>query len=62
MEDGTTYLDEGLVSHMCITKEYIETEKFHQMEEIKRRTKLYRGEKSSVVADYYSYLKDVHAK
>ncbi|MDQ6863448.1 MAG: phosphoribosyltransferase [Thermoproteota archaeon] len=58
MEDGTTYLDEELVNQLYITKEYIETEKLHQVEEIKRRTKIYRGDTSSAAADYYSYLKD----
>ena len=35
MEDGTTYFDEELVNQLYITKEYIETEKLHQIEEIK---------------------------
>ena len=58
MEDGTTYFDEELVNQLYITKEYIGTEKLYQIEEIKRRTKLYRGEASSSARDYYSYLKD----
>ena len=57
MEDGTTYFDEELVNQLYITKEYIETEKLHQIEEIRRRTKLYRGDTSSAAVDY-SYLKD----
>jgi putative phosphoribosyl transferase len=35
MEDGTTYFNEELVNQLYITKEYIETERLHQMEEIK---------------------------
>jgi putative phosphoribosyl transferase len=57
MEDGTTYFDEELVNQLYITKEYIETEKLRQIEEIKRRTKLYRGDTPSAAVDY-SYLKD----
>lgn len=57
MQNGTTYLDES-VNQLYITKEYIETEKLHQIEEIKRRAKQYRGDSSSVAEDYYSYLKD----
>jgi putative phosphoribosyl transferase len=58
MDDGTTYLDEELANQLYITKEYIETEKSYQMEEITRRTKLYRGDKYSTAPDYFSYLKD----
>jgi len=43
---------------LFIDKEYIEYEKLHQIEEIKRRTKLYRRDESWGAADYYSYLKD----
>ncbi|MDQ6864180.1 MAG: phosphoribosyltransferase [Thermoproteota archaeon] len=57
MEDGTTYLDEERVNEAYITKEYIETEKLHQIEEIKRRMRLYPVETSSEAADHYSYLK-----
>lgn len=57
MEDGITYLDES-VDQLYITKEYIETEKLYQIEEIKRRTKLYRRDTSSAAGDYYGYLKD----
>lgn len=35
MEDGTTYLDES-VDQLYITKEYIETEKMYQIEEIRQ--------------------------
>jgi putative phosphoribosyl transferase len=41
MEDGTTYLDEGLISLLHITSEYIEKEKAEQLEEIRRRSTLY---------------------
>jgi putative phosphoribosyl transferase len=58
MEDGTTYLDEEYVDQLFITKEYIETEKLYQIEEIKRRTNLYRGDASPATGDYYSYLRD----
>ena len=58
MEDGTTYLDQELANQLFIDKEYIESEKLHQIEEIKRRTKLYRRDEFSEAADYYSYLKD----
>jgi len=37
MEDGTTYLDQELANQLYIDKEYIETEKLHQMEEIQIR-------------------------
>jgi predicted phosphoribosyltransferase len=41
MEDGTTYLDQEMVSMLQITPEYLEKEKANQIEEIKRRTALY---------------------
>jgi putative phosphoribosyl transferase len=44
MEDGTTYLDEQLILDFQISMEYMEKEKSHQLEEIKRRTSLFLGE------------------
>jgi putative phosphoribosyl transferase len=41
MEDGTTYLDQKMVSMLQITPRYIEKEKANQIEEIKRRAALY---------------------
>ena len=42
MEDGTTYLNDILVKELEISQEYIEKEKTYQIQEIKRRTLLYR--------------------
>jgi putative phosphoribosyl transferase len=41
MEDGTTYLNEELISMLQITREYIEKEKAEQIQEIGRRKALY---------------------
>jgi putative phosphoribosyl transferase len=41
MEDGTTYLDEGLASMLQITSQYLEQEKVEQIEQIRRRNILY---------------------
>jgi len=46
MEDGTTYLNEEIVRRLEVSKEYIEQEKSKQIQEIKRRTSLYRGSQS----------------
>ena len=43
MEDGTTYLNDDLVSDLEINQEYIEREKEKQISEIRRRKFLYRG-------------------
>jgi putative phosphoribosyl transferase len=43
MEDGTTYLNEEIVKTLDVSKEYIEQEKAKQIQEIKRRTSLYRS-------------------
>jgi putative phosphoribosyl transferase len=45
MEDGTTYLDEDLVSMLQITPEYLEKEKADQVQEIIRRNILYSIDK-----------------
>src|SRR5215207_1628349 len=44
MEDGTTYLNEEIIRILEVSKEYIE--KVKQIQEIKRRTLLYRGSQS----------------
>lgn len=41
-EDGTTYINYKLVSNLQITSKYLEAEKLEQMQEIKRRSTLYR--------------------
>jgi putative phosphoribosyl transferase len=46
MEDGTTYINEEIVRILEVSKEYIEKEKAKQIQEIKRRTSLYRGSRS----------------
>src|SRR5215211_852703 len=46
MEDGTAYLNEEIVRILEVSKEYIEQEKAKQIQEIKRRTSLYRGSRS----------------
>ena len=46
MEDGTTYLDESLISLLQIAPEYLEKEKAVQMEEIRRRSALYSTSKT----------------
>jgi putative phosphoribosyl transferase len=43
MQDGTTYLDQELVDHLQISPQYLEQEKLHQIEEIRRRTSLFLG-------------------
>jgi putative phosphoribosyl transferase len=43
MEDGTTYIDEQLIRDFQISSEYLEKEKSHQIEEIRRRTALFLG-------------------
>jgi putative phosphoribosyl transferase len=43
MEDGTTYLNDNLVSDLEINQEYIEREKEKQISEIRRRKFLYRS-------------------
>jgi len=55
MEDGTTYLDDELVSLLQITPEYLEKEKAGQMQEIIRRTVLYSTYKP---INQYEHLKD----
>jgi len=42
-EDGTIILDEGLVSYLGVSREYIRAESVRQKSEIERRLKVYRG-------------------
>jgi putative phosphoribosyl transferase len=44
MEDGTSYLDKELIEELSIPPDYIEKEKTYQIQEIKRRSSLYRRE------------------
>jgi putative phosphoribosyl transferase len=55
MEDGTTYIDHQLINDLQISSDYLEKEKLEQMQEIKRRTTLYRKEPRK---DFNSFLKD----
>ena len=43
MEDGTTYIDQDLVQMLAINQEYLEKKKKYQIEEIRRRSSLYRN-------------------
>jgi putative phosphoribosyl transferase len=43
MEDGTTYINKSLVYELDISPEYIKKEKLDQLQEIRRRTRLYSG-------------------
>ena len=43
MEDGTTSLNDTLVRELKVSQEYIEKEKAYQIQEIKRRSSLYRN-------------------
>jgi putative phosphoribosyl transferase len=52
MEDGTSYLDQELVNELQIPSEYIEKEKLEQIQEIKRRSQLYRGGSGSSISKY----------
>lgn len=41
--DGATIIDEGLAKYLNVSDEYLEKEKTRQLEELRRREKLYRG-------------------
>ncbi len=43
--DGSVYLDSPLVSHLDVTEEYLREESARQLEEIRRRMQLYRGDR-----------------
>ena len=47
-QDGTLLLDEEMIKYLDVSKEYIEKEKKAQIEEIKRRMKLYMGDREPV--------------
>ena len=56
MEDGTTYLDEELISMLQITPDYIEKEKTEQIQEIRRRITLY-SINTTTTSNQYEHLK-----
>ena len=62
MEDGTTYIDQQLINDLQISSEYLEKEKLEQIQEIKRRTALYRNNeptrKGFSSSSSSSFLKD----
>jgi putative phosphoribosyl transferase len=55
MEDGTTYIDHQLINDLQISSDYLEKEKLEQIQEIRRRTALYRKEPRK---DFSSFIKD----
>lgn len=55
MGDGTTYINRKFVTDLQISSDYLEKEKLQQMQEIMRRTNLYRKEPRK---DFGSFLKD----
>ena len=55
MEDGTMYINHQFINNLQISSEYLEKEKSEQIQEIKRRTVLYRKEPRK---DFSSFLKD----
>jgi putative phosphoribosyl transferase len=57
MEDGTTYLNNDLVRGLEISQDYIEKEKTIQIQEIIRRSLLYRNSSSSMTASIQQNLK-----
>jgi putative phosphoribosyl transferase len=52
MDDGTTYLDKGLITDFQISSQYLEEEIFRQLEEIKRRTSLFVGDTTARNHDF----------
>jgi putative phosphoribosyl transferase len=56
MEDGTTYLNDEVVRTLGISQEYIDKVKLEQIQEIKRRTSLYRSGATSSNTDYSKLL------
>ena len=63
MDDGTTYIDQQLINDLQISSEYLEKEKLEQIQEIKRRTALYRNNEPtrkgfSSSSSSSSFLKD----
>lgn len=58
MEDGiTTFIDDRIVDALSISNEYIEQEKERQLEEIKRRALVYRGN-SDKLMEYSNKIND----
>jgi putative phosphoribosyl transferase len=57
MEDGTTYIDQQLIDDLQIPTEYLEKEKLEQIQEIKRRTALYRNNEPTRKGFSSSFLK-----
>jgi putative phosphoribosyl transferase len=49
VEDGTVYLNQDIISQLDISQEYIQKEKLEQIEEIKRRKRLYQDNIDSAV-------------
>lgn len=49
--DGSVYLDSPLVSHLDVTEEYLREESARQLEEIRRRMQLYRGDRPAPVLE-----------
>jgi predicted phosphoribosyltransferase len=47
-QDGTLLLDEEMILYLNVSKDYIEEEKNRQIEEIKRRMKIYKADKAPV--------------
>ena len=58
MDDGTTYIDQQLINDLQISSEYLEKEKLEQIQEIKRRTALYRNNEPTREGFSSSFLKD----
>lgn len=61
MEDGTTYIDQQLINDLQISSKYLEKEKLEQIQEIKRRTALYRNNeptRKGFSSSSSSFLKD----
>jgi putative phosphoribosyl transferase len=51
MEDGTVYIDNRVVKDLNIPSEYIEREKNIQLQEIERRSSIYRRKQLSLLKD-----------
>ena len=51
MEDGTVYIDDRIVKDLNISAEYIEREKNIQLQEIERRSLIYRRKQLPLLKD-----------